>query len=140
LVCDGKAHRGDCRGGLTIIVCVGELVGAVVIGRREVAEAAICIQRQGAVRGLAHQDGVQGVAVHVAVIGQYARRGHVQGRVFGRGVAVVDRHRRIVDCCDGEGNGGGARVRQTVVGRVGESVGAGGVRRRPVAETAVGRR
>src|SRR5439155_100298 len=121
---DGDAHGGDARVGLAVIGLVGEAVGAVVVGRRDVAEAAVAVQRQAAVCGLAHQHRTQGVAVHVAVVDQHAGRGHVQGRVFSRGVAVVDSHRRVVHACDGDAHRGNARVGLAVISLVGEAVGA----------------
>src|SRR2546427_5437172 len=57
--------------------------------------------------------------------------------VFGRGVAVVDGHRRVVHGCDGDVDGGDARVGLAVVGLVSEAVSAVVVGGRRVAETAV---
>src|SRR5207247_2682468 len=80
--CDGDAHRGDARVGLAVIGLVGEAVGAVVVGRRDVAEAAVAVQCQAAVCGLAHQHRAQGVAVHVAVVDQHAGRSEAHTSVL----------------------------------------------------------
>src|SRR5439155_26043094 len=97
--------------------------GAYVVGRRGVTEAAVAVQGQTAMRGLADQNRAQGVAVHVAVVGQHARRRDVQDGVFGRGVTVVDRHRRVVGACDRDGHRGDAAVGLAVIGFVSEAVG-----------------
>src|SRR2546425_317984 len=87
--------------------------------------------------GLAHQYRPQGVPVHIGVVGQQAGRCYVQGRVFGRGETVIDRHRRVVRACDGDGDRGDTGVGLAVVGLVGEAVGTVVVGRRGVTETAV---
>src|SRR5439155_9567827 len=66
---DGDGHGGDARVGLAVVGLVGEAVGAVVVGRRRVAEAAVAVQGQAAVGGLAQQDGGQRVAFQAAVVG-----------------------------------------------------------------------
>src|SRR5207249_2667527 len=107
------------------------------VGGRRVAETAVAVQGQGAGGGLADQERAQAVAVHVAVVGEHTSGGHVQGDVFGRGVAVVDGHRRVVHGCDGDVDGGDARVGLAVVGLVSEGVNAVVVGGRRVAEAAV---
>src|SRR5204863_341306 len=93
---------GDARVGLAVVGFVSEAVSAVVVGGRRIPEAAVAVQGQAAVRGLADQRRAQAVAVHVAVVGEHTGSGHVQGDVFGRGVAVVDGHRRGVHGTDGD--------------------------------------
>src|SRR5439155_25243198 len=106
------------RSGLAVVGLVGKTVRAVVVGRRCVAEAAVAVQGQAAVRGLAHQHRAQAVAVHVAVVSQNAGRGYIQGRVFGCCIAVVERYRRDVKDCDGDGDVGGGGASVGVVGVV----------------------
>src|SRR5262245_5203938 len=120
---DRDHDGGDAGVGLAVVGVVSEAVGAVVVGRRGVGEAAVAVQAQAAVRGLAHQHRVQGIAIRIAVVGQHAGGGYVQSGVFGRAVAVVDRHRCVVDAGDGDHDGGDAGVGLTVVGLVSEAVG-----------------
>src|SRR5439155_1617386 len=95
---------------LAVIGFVSEAVGAVVVGGGRVTEAAVAVQGQTAMRGLADQHCVQGVALDVAVVAQHAGHGHVQGGVFGGGVTVVDGHRRVVHSGDGDADRGNAAV------------------------------
>src|SRR5205085_872959 len=46
---DGEGDGGRAGVGLAVVGLVGEAVGAVVVGRRRVAEGAISVQGQGAV-------------------------------------------------------------------------------------------
>src|SRR5262245_64273664 len=119
---DRDHDGGDAGVGLAVVGVVSEAVGAGVVGRRGVGEAAVAVQAQTAVRGLAHQHRVQGVAVDIGVVGEHAWGTDVQGGVFGGGVAVIDRHRRVVDAGDGDHDGGDAGVSLAVVGLVGEAV------------------
>src|SRR5204862_6461419 len=107
------------------------------VGGRRVAETAVTVQSQAGAGGRREGKRAQAVAVHVAVVGEHTGSGHVQGDVFGRGVAVVDGHRRVVHGCDGDVDGGDARVGLAVVGLVSEAVSAVVVGGRRVAETAV---
>src|SRR5439155_1432695 len=100
---DGDGDRGNSGVGLAGVGLVGEAVGPVVVGRRGVTEAAVAVQGQAAMRGLADQHRAQSVAVHITVVGEHTAGGHVQGGVFGGAVAVVDGDGRVVDAGDGDG-------------------------------------
>src|SRR5205823_5715032 len=67
-----------------------------------------------------------------------AGEGDRQRRVLGGGVAVVGRHRGVVDRGNGQGDGGHVAVQGTVVGLVGEGVAAVVVSCRRVRERPVG--
>src|SRR5439155_731633 len=135
--CDRDADGGDARVSLAVVGLVGKVVGAVVVGRRAVAEAAVAVQGEAAVRGLADQHRVQGVPVHVAVVGEHAGRRDVQSGVLGRGVTVVASHRRVVYSADLDGDRGYPPLGSSVVGLVGKVVGAVVASRRRVAKAAV---
>src|SRR5207247_2171601 len=119
---DGDGHGGDARVGQTVIGPVGEAVGAVVVGGRRVGKATVAVQLESAVRGLADQHRARSTTVPFAAVCRSAGRGYVQGGVFGRGVAVVNGHRRVVHAGDGDGHGGDAGVGQAVVGLIGKGV------------------
>ncbi len=107
---DSDGHRRGVGVHRAVVRRVREAVRPVVVRRRRIREAAVRIQRQRAVARTADQDRVQAVAVDIAVVGEHARRRHRQHRVFVRAVAIVGRHRRVVDRRDGDGHGRGVRV------------------------------
>src|SRR5207247_1780112 len=107
---DGDGGSGGAVG-LAVVGFVSEAVRPVVIERRGVSETAIVVQVQCAVSRTADKDRSERIAINIGVVGQYARCGHCQGRVFRRGVNVIvdDAARgpgRIVDRSGGDGDGG----------------------------------
>src|SRR5664280_1197497 len=141
----GVIHRSDVDGdggeiavGGAVVGAVGESVAAVVVGGREVSEAAIGVERQGAMSDVAHQPCGQSVALHIRVIGKNAGGGDGQTNVFQRGISVVVGDGRVVHGRNVDGECGEIAVGGAVVGAVGESVAAVVVGGREVSETAVG--
>src|SRR6185369_11892030 len=112
--CDGYAHGGNPTVERTVIGLVSETVAAQVVGRREVAEPAVRVQGQDAVSRLTDQDGAQGIPVHVTVIGQHTDGRYVEDRVFQRGVAVIDRHGRVIHACNRDAHRGNAAAERAV--------------------------
>ena len=70
-------------------------------------------------------DHAEAVAVGVGVVAQHARRGPLSGVSSSVVAGVVDRHRRVVDAGDGDGDGGRVGAAVAVVDRVAERVGGG---------------
>src|SRR5205085_1158855 len=103
-------HRGDGQGDggrrgavrVAVVGLVGEGVGAVVVGRRGVGEAAVGVERQRPVRRAADQHGRQCVPVHVRVVTKNPGGRQGEGRVLRGRVAVVGGDRRVVDRGDGQ--------------------------------------
>src|SRR5207245_6996366 len=93
-----------------------------------VSETTVAVQVQCAVSRAAHQDSGERVAIDIGVVGQHARGGHCEGRVFRCGVRVISHNAaggagRIVDRGDGDGDGSvGGAVGLAVVGLVSEAV------------------
>src|SRR5665213_1909620 len=100
--------RGEIAVGGAIVRPVGEAVAAVVVGGREVSEATVGVERQGAMRDVAHELRGQNVALHIRVVGKNAGGGDGQTNVFQRGISVVVGHGRIVDGSNIDRLGGGA--------------------------------
>src|SRR5439155_1203763 len=114
--CDGDAHRGDARVGLAIIGLVSETVAAQVVGSPDVSEAPVALYPYTALFRSAHQHRAQGVAVHVTVVAQHARRAHGQGRVFVDAVTVVGGDRRVVHRDHRDRDRGNRALDRAVVG------------------------
>src|SRR5439155_25439655 len=95
----------------------------VVIERRRVGETAVAVQVQRAVSRAGDEDRGERIAIDIGVVGQHARSGNRESRVFGCGVRVIGRDagggaRRVGDRGVGDGAGGG-----------GGAVGVGGIGR-----------
>src|SRR5262249_7367952 len=127
----------NARVSLTVIGLVSETIDAVVVGGGRVAEAAVAVEGQSAVSGLADQHGAQSVPVDVTVVGEHASSSHDQSRVFGSGVAVIDRDRSVLDAPARDSADLNARVSLTVIGLVSETIDAVVVGGGRVAEAAV---
>ena len=84
----GQADRDRVRVGRAVVGLVGEAVGPDVVGRGHVAERAIGVEGDRAVRGISDLERGQDVAVGIGVVAEDARGGHDLGRVLGRAVAV----------------------------------------------------
>ena len=93
---DGNRDRGETRVELGVIGAIGERVEAGVVQARRVGERAARVERERAVRRGRYQHRRQRVAVEVAVVGQDARGGNVQRRVFIHGVGIIRCGRRAV--------------------------------------------
>src|SRR5207302_3304537 len=94
---DGNG-RGRRRGAQHAVVCaVGEGVHAVVVRRGHVYEAAVRVELNRAVRGCLNERGRDRTAIDVDVVRQNAGRGDRERRVFGGGVLIRGRNRRVVD-------------------------------------------
>ena len=130
-------HREGDRGNVgvqhAIVGLEGEAVGAVEVRHRHIAEAAVAVQRQRAVRGTAHFGEGQGIAVHIRRRDKASDRGVLVARNRG-----VGGHGRLVHMPHREGDRGNVGVQHAIVGFEGEAVGAVEVGRRCVAETAIG--
>ncbi len=128
--CDPDAHGHDVAVEAAVVGLVSEAVGGGLAPVVHVAEAAVWVQRQRAVRGSADQDGAEAGAVHVAVVGQHAQVGDDgECAAFGDVVAVGNGHRRIVHRrhADRDTRRGGAAM--TIGNGVGEACRAVEVRR-----------
>src|SRR5207247_804960 len=99
-----------------------EGIRAVVVGYRGIGEAAVGVQREGAVARAGDEHGSQSITVDVRVVGQHAGSGDGQRGVLVGGKAVIDRRRRIVHRADGEAHRGGGGVGAAVAGLVGERI------------------
>ena len=136
---DADGDRGERAVHGPVIGLVGETVGAVVVGGGRVAQSAIGLQRQRPMRRAGDQHGGQGIVLDIGVVGEHAaRRGHRQRGVLGDGVAVVHRHRRVVDRGDRQRDGGGIAAGRALVRLINEAVGAVVIRVRRVAQPAIG--
>ena len=102
---DGDGDRGHAALGLAVAGLVGETVCAVEVQRGHVNQRAVGIERECAVSRAVHQQRAQRVAINVGVVGEHPRSADCQLGVFGRGVIVVGRHRRVVDRRNGHGDG-----------------------------------
>ena len=129
---DGRGRLGDIA--VDVGDLVGEAVGAGEAGIRRVGEGAVRIDHHRAVGrvGELHPD-VAAVRAGRVVARQVA----VDRRVFGRGVAVVDRHRDVVARLDRDRRGRFGDVAVDVGDLVGEAVGAAEVGVRRIGEGAV---
>ena len=134
---DEDRRRRHVRGGRTVAGGVGKAVGAVEVGARRIAEAAVGVEGERAVLGATHHSGAQRAALDVDIVGQHPRRRDRQHAVFVGAVAVVGRHRDVVDGRHRDGDGDRTGVVGAVVGRVHEAVGAVEVGGRRVDEAAV---
>ena len=72
-----------------------------------------------------------GITVDIGIVGHQPRRGNRQRGVLVDGIAVIPRHRRVIDLRDDKVDRGGSRGQRTIADSVGETVCAGvvGVRR-----------
>src|ERR1035438_10444368 len=99
----GVIHRGDVDGdrgeiavGGAVVCAVGERVAAVVVGGREVGEAAIGIEIQHSMTDVTYKHRGQRVALHIRVVGENAGGGDGQTNVFQLGIGVVVGDGRVV--------------------------------------------
>ena len=99
---DGDIHSGSGAVARTVACVVGERISAIEVSVRCVSETSVCVQGQHTVGRRRHQHGVQRVAIHICVVGQYATDGRGEGNIFQRRVAVVVRRGRIVGYADGD--------------------------------------
>ena len=129
-----RVHREVDRGGGDVTIGigqrVGEGVGPVEVGVRDVGERTVGVQDKGAAGRVAAQFRGQSVTVAVTVVAQHTRRRHVQDNGIGRAVGVIHRRRRRIHrwlLRIGDGRRGGVRVRSAVVVeyRKADGVGAG---------------
>ena len=139
-VVDRGDHDGHGRG--VGVVCpvgdlVGEAVGAVDVRLRRVGEAAVRVERERAVCRAAHQSSRQRSAFDVGVVAQHAWRRDDERLVFGGGVRVGERHRRVVHGIDRDRHGRDIRVGRSVVRCVRKAVAAVRVRGRRITEAPV---
>src|SRR4029453_7218534 len=122
---DREGHRGRGAVRLAIVGLVGKGHEAVVVGDGGVGEGAVGVEREGCgVRGSAYQHRRQRGAVNVRIVRQHPRCTYRKNGVFVRAVAVVHRHRGVVDRGDGDAHRGGNRGQAAVAGQVGKVVGA----------------
>ena len=135
---DREADRGEVAGNHPVVGPVGEAVRTGIAGIRAVAEAAVGIKRQAAVRRAGDQDGGERVVIDVAVVGQDAEVGSDQQRsARQQGVAVIRAERGVVDRVDYQGDRG-VGAKEAIADPVGEAVAAEPIAGRPVVEDAVG--
>src|SRR5882724_13254132 len=126
-VVDGRhrqAHLRTAGAAMAVGNGVGETVGAVVVGARRIADAAVLVQRDRAMGGGADGGDGQRVMVGIGVVAQQARRRDMERRVLGSREAVVVGHRGVVDRRDRDAHRRDVAVGGAVVGLVGEAVGA----------------
>src|SRR5665213_716701 len=110
-------HRGDVDGdrgeiavGGAVVGAVGESVAAVVIGGREVSEAAVGVEIQHSMTDVTYEHRGQRVAFHIRVVGKNAGRGGNNERhVFQRGICVVVGDGRVIHRNDGDRHRAGGR-------------------------------
>src|SRR5664280_715005 len=129
---------GEIGVGGAVVGAVGESVAAVVVGGREVSEAAVGVESQSAMSDVTYEHRGQRVALHIRVVGKNARSRDDQRHIFRRGVIVVVGDGRVVHGRNVDGDGGEIAVGGAVVGAVGESVAAVVVGGREVSEATVG--
>ena len=138
--------RDGARVGQTARVLhdIGDGVRPVVVRIRRVGDGPVRVHRDRAMLGRRSALVGQRIAVRVGVVGQRVEGDRL---VLGRGDRVIDRHRRVVDAADVDGDRGHIRAAVAVAHRVGEAVGAVevGIRRvddlaRDDLDRAVGRR
>ncbi len=126
----GLRHDGEAYGGAVgIQQPIVRLVGEAVARRRtavvRIAEAAVRIQRQRAVRRPADEDRRQRRAVDIGIVPEHAGRRHVQrSATDDLERSVVDRDRGVVDRIDGHVHRRRIRATLSVADRVREAVGA----------------
>ena len=134
-----QADRHHGAIGQTVVGPIGKAVRSEIVGRRCVAETAVCIQgERQRIRRPAHQHCRQRIPIRVAVVGQHSADGrHHQDRVFVNAVTVVPRHRGVVHLFHSQADRHRCAVGQAVVGPIGKAVRSDIVGRRCVAETAV---
>jgi len=94
---DRDRHGGRKRVDLPVGGMIGEAVRAGPVRTRRVGEAAVRIERQGAIGYAGVQNGRQRITIIVRVIGQDAWGSHDQGRVLIRGIRVIGRSRAPVE-------------------------------------------
>src|SRR5262249_27668628 len=131
---DGEDHAGKAAGRGAVCGPVGEAVGAVEVEVRRVGERTVGVQGQRAAAGAAHEDGPEGIAVHIGVVGEHSGGGDDQHRVLGGAVSVAGGCRGIVHRGDGDADRGDVAVHGAVVGPVRKAVRAVIVRGRAVGE------
>ena len=142
----GVGRRGDRDGhgrgrgvGEPIAGTIAERIRADVVVRRRVTETAVGIQCERAVRGRSHQHRRERITIHIAVVGEKARRRDTERRVLERRIAVGLRDRRGVGRCgDRDGHGRGRGIGEAVVGAVAKGIRADVVVRWCVIEAAAG--
>src|SRR5207248_1914795 len=86
---DGDRDRRGVRAQRSIGGMIGERIVAVVIGRRDVSERAVPIEREIAVRGAALEHGRDGVSVYIGIICQDSGGVNRQSIVLDGGEAIV---------------------------------------------------
>src|ERR1019366_9392139 len=102
--------RGEIAVGGAVVCAVGERVAAVVVGGREVGEAAIGVEIQHSMTDVTHENRSQRVAVHIRVVGENAgRSGNNERHVFERGVSVVLGDGRVIHGNDDDRHFAGGR-------------------------------
>src|SRR5665213_1594994 len=130
--------RGEIAVGGAVVGAVGESVTAVVVGGREVSEAAVGVEIQHSMTDVTYEHRGQRVAFHIRVVGKNARSRDGQTNVFQRGISVGHRDRGVIHRSNINRDRGEITVGGAVVGAVGESVAAVVVGGREVSETAIG--
>ena len=73
---DGDRHRRHARVDLAVVGFVREAVGAVVVGRGHIREAAVGVERERAVGRPAHHARRERIAFGIGVVPEHARREH----------------------------------------------------------------
>src|ERR1035441_5426943 len=131
-------NSGEIAVGGAVVCAVGERVAAVVVGGREVSEAAIGVEIQHSMTDVTYEHRGQRVALYIRVVGEDARSRDGQRDVFQRGICVGHRDRGVIHRSDVDGNRGEIAVGSAVVGAIGESVAAVVVGGREVSEAAIG--
>src|SRR5665213_3263220 len=107
---DVDGDRGEIAVGGAVVGAVGKAVAAVVVGGREVSEAAVGVEIQHSMTDVTYENCGQRVALHIRIVGKNAGRGGNNERhVFQRGICVVVAGGRVIHRNDGDRHRAGGR-------------------------------
>src|SRR5665213_1753750 len=94
---DIDGDRGEIAVGGAVVGAVGKAVAAVVVGGREVSEAAVGVEIQHSMTDVTYENCGQRVALHIRIVGKNAGRGGNNERhVFQRNICVVVGYGRVI--------------------------------------------